>query len=320
MAIIANTFKSYEAKGIREELADVIYNISPEDTPFLTRAGRGKASNTYFEWQVDELAAADEANAQLEGDDITSFDAVTPTVRLGNYCQISRKTAIVSDTEEVLDKAGRDGEMAYQLSKKGAELKLDMEKILLGNTGAVAGAAATPRKTGTMGAFVKTNTNKEATGTDPVYTDKPTDPRNDGVQRPFTEVILKDVMSQCFTEGAKPSILMLGPWNKAVASGFSGIATKNINQNGAKPATIIGTADVYVSDFGTLEIIPSRLQRGRDAWFLDFSHIKVRYLRKFKTVPLAKTGDAEKRMIIVEYGLMVNNEKSQGLAADLTTA
>lgn len=317
--VIANTFQTYQAKGIRENLADVIYNISPTDTPFMSNAGRGSAESTLFEWQTDALAAAVTNNQQVEGDDIVAFDAVTPTVRLGNYCQISRKTAIIAGTEEAVKKAGRKGELAYQMSKKSAELKRDMESALLSNVGAAAGAAATARVTGGLLAFIKTNVNLGATGVSPVYTNLPTGVRTDGTLRNFTEVILKDVVQQCWTSGAKVNdmTLMVGAVVKQEISAFAGIATKTFTQTVVEKSKIIGAADIYVSDFGTLTIVPNRFQRARDGFFLDFEYISIQYLRPFKSIVLAKTGDAEKRLIINEYGLQIKSEGALGLAADI---
>ena len=141
MAIVANTFLTYNAKGIREDLANVIYSISPEETPFVSNVGKGSISNTAFDWQTDALAAAG-ANAALEGDD-TTFAAVTPTVRLQNYAQISNKNVIISGTEEKVNKAGRKSELAYQIARRGAELKRDIEFIALNGQAAVAGNSTT---------------------------------------------------------------------------------------------------------------------------------------------------------------------------------
>lgn len=319
MAVIANTFKTYEAKGIREELSNVIHNISPEDTPFQSNAKRGKVKNTLFEWQQDSLAAA-AANAQLEGDDVGSYDAVSPTVRVGNYTQISRKTLIVSETEEIVDKAGRKSEEAYQIAKKGAELKRDMEKILLENTAAAAGDASTARTTGSLVAFVKTNQSVGTGGAAPSYTTVPNATRTDGTQRAFTETMLKAVVKSCFDEGGNPSTLMVGSFNKQAVSAFAGIAAQRYQVTGAKPSTIVGAADVYVSDFGNLSVVPNRFQRARDAHLLDFDQVEIVWLRPIKRVALAKTGDAEKSMLIGEYGLRVGTEKAHGIVADLTTS
>lgn len=318
MTALANTFQQFQAIGVREELSDIIYNISPTETPFMQNAGRGKVANTFFEWQTDALATAVTTNQQIEGDDITSFDAVTPTVRLGNYCQISRKTVIISNTEEVVDKAGRKSEISYQLAKKGKELKRDMEADLLANKGANAGSASVARKTGSLLAFLKTNIDKAGNGTAPVYTSTPTDVWTDGTQRGFTEVILKNVIQQAWTSGAEPKTLMLGAAGKQVASGFSGIVELMADQQKGKQAKIIGAADTYVSDFGNLSIIPNRFQRTSSAFVLDWDYVSIDYLRPFKQEPLAKTGDAEKRMLICEYGLRVKNEKALAVAVDLT--
>lgn len=323
MSAIANTAKTYDLKGIREDLSDVIYNIAPDDTPFMSNAGRESAKQTFFEWQTDTLAAPDTTNAQLEGDDVQSFDAVVPTVRIGNYAQISRETLILSDTSEVVDKAGRKSELAYQLANKGKHLKTSMEAILLSNQGAVSGGSTTPRKTGSLLAFIKTNVNMSSgatPGANPTYTNVPTGTRTDGTTRPFTEVILKDVIQKGYSAGAHLKTIMVGPAIKQTISGFSGIATKTYQQTAAKTAAIIGAADVYVSDFGTLTVVPSRFMRSRDVLFLDWDFVSVSYLRPFKTVPLAKTGDAEKRMLIVEYGLKVKNEAGLGIAADVSAS
>jgi hypothetical protein len=318
---IASTFQTYQAIGNREQLADVIYNIAPTETPFVQNAGRGTAKGKVEEWQTDTLATASTTNQHVEGDDITSFEAVTPTVRLANYCQISRKTLIVSGTQEKVEKAGRRSELAYQLALRGKEIKRDMERDLLWNKGAAAGSASTARIAASLPAWLKTNINKASDGVDPVYTTFATDVRTDSTTpRSFTEELLKDVIQKCWTEGASPKMVMVGPINKQRMSTFSGVATKTIDQTAAKPAVIIGAADIYVSDFGTLRIVPNRFQRERDAWVLDPDYFSLAYLRPFQTIQLAKTGDAEKRLLLAEYTLKVHNEKALGLVADLTTS
>lgn len=325
MSQTSNTFDTFNAKGIRESLSNVIYNISPEETPFMSNIGRENVKNTYFEWQTDSLAAASTTNAQIEGDDVSAYDSTSATTRIGNYTQVSRKTLILSGTLESVDKAGRRSELAYQLAKRSAELKRDMESIMLTNQAAAAGSAGVStalRKTGSLLAFLKTNTNKGTSGADPSYTTQPNATRTDAVAadlRTFTEVILKDVVQQVWTEGGTPKVLMVGPVNKQRVSGFQGIAQIRKDVPGRGPAVIIGSADIYVSDFGAISIVPNRFQRERDAFVLDPEYASVAYLRPFQTVELAKTGDAEKRMIVVEWGLKVNTEAAHGLAADLTT-
>lgn len=325
MSQTSNTFDTYNAKGIRESLSNVIYNISPEETPFMSNIGRENVKNTYFEWQTDSLASASTTNAQVEGDDISAYDSTAATVRLGNYTQISHKTLLISGTLESVDKAGRRSELAYQLAKRSAELKRDMESIMLtnqANAQGSAGISSALRKTGALLAFLKTNTDKGTGGADPSYTTTPNATRTDATaanQRTFTETILKSVIQKVWTEGGTPKVLMVGPVNKQRVSGFAGIAEIRREVTGNRQATIIGAADVYVSDFGAVSVVPNRFQRERDAFVLDPEYASVCYLRPFQTVELAKTGDAEKRMILVEWGLKVHTEKAHGLAADLTT-
>ena len=320
MAIVTNTFTTFDAKGIREDLSNIITNIAPEETPYMSNVGRESISNSLFEWQTDTLASA-AANKQLEGDDVTSFDSVTATVRLQNYAQISRKTIVLSATEETVNKAGRRSELAYQIAKRSAELKRDQEFSMLNGAVAAAGNTTTARGTASLQAFIKTNYDMQTNGANPSYTTVPTGARSDGNVRTFTETILKNVIQQVWTAGGTPKILMTGPVNKQRVSGFSGIASARYNLNGGdRPATIIGAADIYVSDFGQVQVVPNRFQRERDAFVIDPDYAKVTMLRPYQQVELAKTGDAEKRMLIVEWGHKVLAENAHGIAADLITS
>ena len=320
MSIVTNTFTTFDAKGIREDLSNIITNIAPEETPYMSNIGRESVSNSLFEWQTDTLAAA-AANKQLEGDDVASFDAVTATVRLQNYAQISRKTIVLSATEEVVNKAGRRSELAYQIAKRGSELKRDQEFSMLNGAVAAAGSTSVARGTASLGAFIKTNVDMQTNGANPSYTTLPNSARTDGNVRTFTETILKNVIQQVWTAGGTPKILMTGPVNKQRVSGFSGIASARYNLNGGdRPATIIGAADIYVSDFGQVQVVPNRFQRERDAWVIDPEYAKMTTLRPYQQIELAKTGDAEKRMLIVEWGHKVLAENAHGLAADLITS
>ena len=320
MTIVTNTFTTFDAKGIREDLSNIITNIAPEDVPYQSNIGRESISNSLFEWQTDPLAAA-AANKQLEGDDVASFDAVVATVRLQNYAQISRKTIILSATEEVVNKAGRRSELAYQIAKRGSELKRDQEFTMLNGAVAAAGSTSVARGTASLGAFIKTNVDMQTNGANPSYTTLPTSARTDGNVRAFTETILKNVIQQVWASGGTPKILMVGPVNKQRVSTFAGIASSRFNiDGGARPATIVGAADVYVSDFGNVQVVPNRLQRERDAWVLDPEYAKMTTLRPYQQIELAKTGDADKRLLIVEWGHKVTAENAHGLAADLTTS
>ena len=288
------TMLTYDTNGIREDLQDAIYDISPTSTPFMSTIGRTKAKNTYHEWQTDELGAVDLTNAQIEG-----ADAVAPTlettVRVGNRTQISDKVVQVSTTDDVVDKAGRSTETAYQLAKASSELKRDMESILLSNQAQDPGGSTTARKLEGMQSWVQTN-DVTASGT--------------GGTTTFDEQDLKDAMLSAYNEGGEPSMLLVSPKNKVQVSSFTGIAEQRYQAPKSSPTTIIGTADVYLSDFGTLNVVPDRWLDDACALFVDPSMANVAYLRPFKKTKLAKTGDSEKHLMNVEYTLVVKNEKA----------
>lgn len=314
------TYQTYQSIGNREDLSDVIYNISPTDTPLLNTLARGKATAVYHEWQTDSLSAATTANAAVEGAD-ASDATMSPTTRLGNYTQIVQKTIKISGTLESVDKAGRKSEKAYQLSKASAELKRDIETILTANQGRSAGDASTARTMGAMLSWIKTNTNKSSgttAGADPTTIGVST--RTDGTQRAFTETILKDVVQKVYSSGGNPKILMVGPFQKQAVSAFAGIAAQRYMAPSNEPTTIIGAADVYMSDFGTMSVVPNRFMRTRDALVLDPEYAAVAYLRPFATNELAKAGDAEKTQILAELTLEMRNEAAHGIAADLSTS
>lgn len=317
MAIVTNTFTTYDAVGIREDLANTISNISPEETPFMSNVGSESASNTFFEWQTDSLASTS-TTPVINGDDVSSFDATSATTRLGNYTHIRRRTYVIADNLAAVDEAGRADEVAYQVAKRGKELKRDIETVLLDNNARVAGNSSTAPETAGLGAWIATNDSVGTGGAAP--TGDGTDARTDGTQRAFTEAMLKDVMQQAWTSGGNPSMLMVGAFNKQAVSAFAGIAAQRYMAPSDSPTTIVGAADVYMSDFGTLTVVPNRFQRARDAWVLDPEYASVCYLRPIQKVDLAKTGDAEKGMLIAEFGLKVMNEAAHGIAADLTTS
>jgi hypothetical protein len=267
MAIPTSTFATYQAVGNREDLSDMIYRIDPTDTPFMSGAEKEKASAVNHEWQTQALAAASSANAQLEGDDPTTT-ATTPTVRLGNLCQISYKVARVSGTQQAVDHAGRDNELAYQEMLKGLELKRDIETILVGtNQAKVAGNTTTPRLTASILSWISSNTSKGTAGSpaDPSPIDG-TSLRTDGTQIAFTEPRLKSVLSSIWTNGGKPDTIMTGAFNKQVFSTFTGRATP-IEE--AKSKKIVASVDAYESDFGKLKVVANRFQRTRDVLVLE---------------------------------------------------
>ena len=318
MALPTNTFATYAAIGNREDLSDVIYRIDPTDTPFMTACEREKATAVNHEWQTQALASVDTANAVLEGDDATT-DAATPTVRLGNICQISDKVARVTGTQRAVEHAGRDDELEYQEMLKGLELKRDMESILVGtNAAKVTGNDTTARKTASILSWIKTNTSKGAGGADPAAADG-TGTRTDGTQRAFTEANLKSVLQAIWNSGGKPDVIMTGGFNKQVFSTFVGRATPTEDTKAKK---IVASVDFYESDFGKLSVTPNRFQRPRDVLVLQSDMWAVAFLngRRMVSIPLARTGDSERRQMLSEYTLVARNEKASGGVFDNTTA
>ena len=315
MSLPTSTHTTYTQVGQREDLSDIIYNVDPTDTPFMSGIEREKATAVNHEWQTQALAAVDTANAVLEGDDAVT-DAATPTVRLGNICQISDKVGRVSGTARAITVAGRDDELAYQQVLKGKELKRDMEAILLASQVKNTGAAATARALAGINAWIATNDDFDSGGSSPSPIDG-TDARNDGTQRAFTEAQLKNVFQLCWTSGGKPDIVMLGGFNKQVMSTFTGRATPTEDTKAKK---IVASVDAYESDFGTVKVVPNRFQRTRDCHVLEMDKWAVAYLRKFESEPLAKTGDSDRFQIRSEYTLVARNEKSSGGVYDLTTS
>lgn len=328
MAIATNTITRYDGyRSVREDLANVIYNISPVDVPMMSNIGRENVKNTYYEWQTDNLAAASTTNYQLEGDDAASADARSPTQRVGNYTQISRKIIETSGTVEAVDKAGMRSYLAYEMAKAASELKRDMEATITSGQVAVAGNNTTARRTAGFGAWLITNSYSGATGTAPVMSSGagnldgyPSTAAGAGTARALTETLLKTAIQGVWTQGGDPKVFMTGPYNKTVVSGFTGIATRYRDVKPGQQADIIGAADVYVSDFGTVNVVPNRFQPENVAYVMDPEYASVSYLRNFRTEVLAKTGDAEKRMLIVEYGTKVRQQKSHAAIRDLATS
>ena len=311
------TYQTYQAIGQREDLIDVIYNIAPTETPFMNSIGKTTATARLHEWQTDNLAAVNVNNAAVEG--ATASDAtLTPTVRLGNRTQISQKTIKISGTLETVNKAGRRSEKAYQLAKASSEIKRDMEAILLSNQVAADGnGTSTARTLGGLQTWL--NSNYNGTGT---AGSNGTTARVTGTDRAFTSTLLNTTMQSCYTNGGSPTMLFVTPAQKVVASTFTGIATRYRDVPANQQAQIINAADVYVSDFGIIQIVPDRFIPNTDnddcAFLVDTEMASVAYLRPFQTNELAKTGDNEMTQLLVEYTLQVNNEAAHGIIADLT--
>jgi len=313
MAQPTNTFDTYDSIGEREDLSDVIYNISPTDTPFLSSAAKTQATAVLHEWQTDSLAAASTSNAVIEGDEAT-MDAISATTRLSNSCQIMDKTIVITGTQEAVDKAGRASEIAYQIAKRAKELKRDLEAMLTTNNAEVTGSATAAREMGSLRAWVATNDVMGTSGTSGAAGNTAA---TDGTQRVFTESLLKSVIKSVWNAGGNPTMIMVGPFNKQKLSGFTGNSTRF---DAGADATLYTSVDVYASDFGQLQVVPNRFSRDRDAWVLDMDFWGVAFLRDFSMHDLAKTGDTEKKQLLLEATLESRNEAASGCVADLTTS
>jgi hypothetical protein len=324
MANPVGTFQTYQAVGNREDLSNMIHNISPTDTPFQSMAKKAKATNKTHNWQKDSLRAAS-ANAQVEGD-TPSNTTVVPTVNLFNATQISSYAFNISGTQQAVNPAGRADELAYQLVKYGKELKRDIEKNLTGNTAYAVGASGTARVTGSMEAWISSNwttmsspTSAASPGFSSVGVVAATDAT---ITITVSEANVKAVIGQCWEDGGKPDTIMVGKYNKQKLSAFSGLVgmTNNIFQKADGQATLIAAVDAYQSDFGALKIVPNRFSRDRTVSILDMEYWAIAYLRPFQSFPLAKVGDSDQRMILAEYCLESREESASGKVTDCATA
>ena len=289
---MATAFKTYDATAIREDLSDVIYDISPTDTPFMSSiAGKGSVSNTLFEWQTEALASAVINNYHVEGADAGTA-ATTVTARVTNQTQISKKVVEVSGSHEAVNNAGKKSELAHQLAKASKELKRDMEGSLLANNAAAAGNASTARETRGAAHFITTNV---------------TDAGTSGTHAAMVEADILAAAEAVWTAGGEASTILLGATNKKLITAMSGRADA-VRTIADSNMTIQNSVDIYVSDFGTYNIVMDRFCDQDYVYFLDHDMWSVDYLRDFQTVDIARAGDGEKKMLVVEYGLRCGNE------------
>ena len=311
MAKVTNAFDTYSATSDREDLSNIIYNISPMQTPFMSSIGKRSIKNVVFDWQTEVLATP-VATGELEGFELSRSAAVA-TTRVSNVAMISKRDATVSGSQESSDPAGKRSEMAHQLAIMSKALKRDMEEALCQNGAKTTGDATTARVTGGFESWITSNDSRGAGGASTGGGAAPTD----GTLRDLTEDLLKDVLQLSFGNGGEPSLAICGPHNKQVISGFTGRtqARQMIDAN-----TVEASVSIYSSDFGELKIVPSNRSREESLLLVDPEYAKVSYLRDFKTVDIATIGDAMTKMIVVEYGLEVSNEAAHGIVADLNVS
>jgi len=330
MAQISNTFETFDSVGNREELADKIYRITPAETPFVSLIGHMPIQTNHPEWQTDTLATPVTTNNQPEGNDWT-YDAIAATTRVGNYAQISEKSLIISETQDKTDKAGRKAEMAYQVVKKGRELKTDIEVTLLSNQASSAGSGngATNRTSGGFRAWLATNDTLGAAG-GPASggfntSTSVVDAATNGTQEAFTKARLDTTILNAYNAGGSPTVGMLSPYAKTVFSTFlddANIVPLRVNANKTGKNTLVASAEIYHSDFGDITMMPNRQMAragaavARNVFLVDPTMVAMGVFRDIKVNKPAKTGDAEKRVLNTEYTLCVKNEAAHGVIAD----
>mgnify|MGYP001418273467 CR=1 FL=1 len=320
MAVTANTNETYSESIIKEDLSSALTSISPTECPFMAAVGTRNISNTYFEWAEVDLAAAVDNNSKIEGDSGLANDAPHNAVRKANYSNISTKVVEVSDTANQVSGVADAQTTAKQVAYALAALKRDMEKMSLNNAAANAGASGTARVTAGVPAFLTTNVNRGTGGANGTTSGSgsagyPNAAATDGTARAITEAMLKSVVADCWTEGAEPSIVLCGASQKQTISGFTGNATKFQEVDGKR---LTAAVDIYISDFGSLEIVPARHVRSRDVLVLDPNYAKIAYLQTATQKELARTGLSERRLISAEWGVEVTSEKAHGIIADVS--
>lgn len=331
MAVASNTVQTFAMVGIKEDLADAITLTDPVECPFYSGISKGTAKSRTPEWQIDSLAAPDPTNAAVEGD-VVANDAGTQPVRIKNIVQLFDKVVEVSSTAQAVETAGRDNELAYQLVKRGKEMKRDMEARFTGNFASVLGNASTAGQCAGAEAYMTTNVSRGGSGASGGYSSGIIAAATDGTLRTATEALLKGVIQSAWNSGGDPSTIMVGGEMKQKFSGFTGIATQYRDNPGKSAAVIIAAADVYKSDFGLHTIVPNRFtSRGtgrtpgsvpnnRSALILDMSSWKARFLQPMKTTDLAKVGHSDRKMLFTEVTLECTDEKKNGVLADIQVA
>jgi hypothetical protein len=330
MAQVTNTYSSYDSARLREEYSDAIHMTSPEETPLLSLLGREKVKGTHPEWNTDTLATPVTSNQQLEGDEYT-YSAISPTTRVGNYTEIARKSWLITRTNEGHTKAGQKSELGRERRKKGVELKKDMEASLLHNKASVAGTDIAARVAGGFPSWLTSNDDRDGGGSDGGFNSGTglTVAASNGSQRAFTKAILDAVILASYNSGGNPTVFMCSPYVKTVFSGLmtgvgiAGTAATGSMVKGKEQATIYAAADTYRSDFGVIDVVPNRVMAAvgatsaRNGLLIDPDMAAVGIFDDIFEDKPAKTGDAEKRVLLCEFTLIMKNEAAHGVAADL---
>jgi hypothetical protein len=314
MAVAANTIQNVARVGVREDLSEKIAELFPDETPLINAIGRSKANTTYVEYQTDTLAAANEANAAIQGDDLAN-ESRANTVRVGNHTQIFTKVVGSSTTVEWTNKAGRKSELARELMKAGRELQTDIEKRACGNYPSVAAAAGVAGKFGGALAWLTSNTSKA--GSDGGFSAGIVAAATNGTQRAYTETLLKTVLQSIWVNGGNPSMVITNGTQKMAEAAFTGLAAQR-RETGNKAATIVAAADYYVGDFGKIAFVADRFASARDALIVDPEYMDLAVGEAITPFDLAQTGLAKRKAIRTELTLRVLNQAAHGAIRDLS--
>ena len=323
MTVPTNLYQKASLKGNREDLIDKIYNTSPSEVPLSSSFGRTTAVTDFHEWQTDVLGSASASNKMIDGDDVT-LDAQVATARLGNHLQIFNGTVGVSRRANIVKKAGRGAEMAYLKGKKMLELKRNIEAMIVSPTQvAIAATTSVAGQSGGLGVQCVSNPLHNGAGATAAWTSgAPTAAITAGTNRTFTKTLLDTACQNIFTtSGQFAETLVVSPAHKALFSAFASVAQNRIDVKSGKnsQATIVGGAEVYLSDFGGLTVVPHYLMAGSDtAYVLNSDYIDLAFLDGFKTTDLAKTGDSDKVLITADCALAVRAPTAQSKITNLT--
>lgn len=316
MAVPSNTIQNVARVGVREDLSEKIAELFPDDTPFQRAIGTSSINNTYTEWQTDTLAAANEANAAIQGDDLANQSRAN-TTRVGTHTQIFTKVVGASSTVEWTKKAGRKSELARELMKAGREIRTDQEKRFLGNYASVAATASVAGLTAGALAWLTSNNSFGTGGSAGGFSAGIVSAATNGTQRAYAESQLKTVLQSIWTAGGNPKMVFTNGTQKQNESAFAGLADQR-RETGNKMITIVAGADVYLSDFGPVQFVPDRFASSRDALIVDPEYWDVGVGEGLTTFDLAKTGLADRKALRTEVALRCLNQAASGAVRDLT--
>ena len=322
MAVPANTVLVSSRTNVKPDVSEIIAMIAPTDTPVQTMAKKRSATAKYVETLSDSLPTAT-TNKHIEGDD-DAATAEPAVVRTANRTQIIKSVVSVSGTaEQGANYYGYASQMSYAMAKRAKSTKRDLEFAISQNQPSAADATNGDTMAG-LESSIATNivyASAKGSATTPGFssgdTVAPTDPSSSASA--FTETMLKNLVKAVWEQGGEADMLVVGPVAKQAASAFGGIASLYRDGNGNAPASIQAAADLYVSDFGEINIIPSRFSRPQNCLLLDSEYMSLYSLRDWRTYDLAKTGDNEKKTLLWEGCILVEEEKAMGKIVNVSS-